>query len=820
MLVEKIFGPIQSRFQGGTTMFNKNQLKKSIEKYKESFIPLLWENEAFKWKAIKCFQDNWDVNASDFAETLAKSLAKSGKLLAATNTFPAKMIQNFAKAAPEEVRAMFIALYDESKDVVARIMEFKNKSEILLQKYGNGAGHHFQTENAISTYLWLRYPEKYYIYKFGEVKAIAEELDSKLTFKKGAYAENLRNFYALYDAMCEEIRKDDELLALVDSQLDDSCYPDKERRTLTVDVGFYISRYIHDAEEEKEDDLEGYWPSQEEYSLNLTKEDWKGFILEIEKAYHTSSMQMLKALMEQGGEASCKQLADIYGGTTSRYIGCAVNLGKRVKKYFDLPSCMDGDTERFFVFPFLGKRDTIDGASNYFYRIRPELQEALTEIDLSDVALYVKAEEQESESCNYWWLNANPKIWSFSEITVGEDQSYTLYNDRGNKRKIFQNFLDVKAGDKIICYESNPVKQVVALARISAEQDGEQIWFEKTETLATPIDYARLKVCRELENMEYFVNSMGSLFKLTKEEYDFIYDIIREENPVITKKNDEYTRDSFLGEVYMNPQYYDSLVTVLKNKKNIILQGAPGVGKTFAARRLAYSIMGEKDDSRVEFVQFHQSYSYEDFVMGYKPEGDGFELKRGIFYQFCEKAKAYPEKDYFFIIDEINRGNLSKIFGELLMLIERDWRGTSATLAYNGQPFFVSKNVYIIGMMNTADRSLAMIDYALRRRFSFFDIEPGFDSEGFCEYKNGFGNEIFSKLIAKVEELNRFIREDKSLGKGFCIGHSYFCNQKECTEEWMRSIVEYEILPMLREYWFDDEKTLNDWENKLRGVFQ
>lgn len=197
-----------------------------------------------------------------------------------------------------------------------------------------------------------------------------------------------------------------------------------------------------------------------------------------------------------------------------------------------------------------------------------------------------------------------------------------------------------------------------------------------------------------------------------------------------------------------------------------------------------------------------------------------FELKYGIFYRFCQKAENYPDKEYFFIIDEINRGNMSKIFGELLMLIERDYRGTEITLAYNEDSFTVPKNLYIIGMMNTADRSLAMIDYELRRRFSFFDIEPGFDSEGFMKYQEQLNNETFSLLVSKVQELNREIAFDKSLGKGFCIGHSYFCGQTECSDEWLHSIVDYDILPMLREYWFDDTGKLQHWENILQGVFQ
>lgn len=420
----------------------------------------------------------------------------------------------------------------------------------------------------------------------------------------------------------------------------------------------------------------------------------------------------------------------------------------------------------------------------------------------------------------YWWLNANPKIWSFSERAVGEKQSYTLLNENGNKRRVYQNFLDARAGDLIIGYESNPVKKIVALCKVTADPDGERMYFEKVESLVNPIRYETLKSYPELANMEYFLNPNGSLFKLTKAECDFIMDMIREENPVQSPlPKQSYGKEDFLSEVFLSKERYDSLVAVLKNKKNIILQGAPGVGKTFAATRLAYSIMGEKNDERVEFIQFHQNYSYEDFVMGYKPDGSEFILRDGVFYQFCTKAENQPDKAFFFIIDEINRGNISKIFGELLMLIEKDYRGKKIKLAYSEKPFSVPENVYIIGLMNTADRSLAMIDYALRRRFSFFEMEPGFDSEGFRNYLNGLGSSKLNSLVDKLKTLNNVIASDPSLGKGFCIGHSYLCGQTQVTNDRLRSIVEYDILPMLSEYWWDDVSKVQQWENTLKGVF-
>ncbi|MDD9147927.1 AAA family ATPase [Sporolactobacillus sp. CQH2019] len=421
----------------------------------------------------------------------------------------------------------------------------------------------------------------------------------------------------------------------------------------------------------------------------------------------------------------------------------------------------------------------------------------------------------------YWWLNAKPGIWSFSDVGIGEVQSYTLYNENGHKRRVFQNFLDAKAGDLVIGYESYPVKQVVALAKIIRENDGEKLYFEKIENVSVPIDYATLRACPELEHMEYFVNPQGSLFKLTEDEYDFIMDMIREANPAERKQAvAPFSKEDFLKEVYMSGDQYDTLISLLEHRQNLILQGAPGVGKTFAARRLAYAMMGEKDDSRIEFIQFHQSYSYEDFIMGYRPHEDGFELQKGIFYRFCQEAADRPGEEFFFIIDEINRGNISKIFGELLMLIEKGYRGTKATLAYSGLPFSVPKNLYLIGMMNTADRSLALIDYALRRRFSFFEMEPAFNSEGFQTYQQALNNDTFTTLIERIKELNKVIAADDSLGRGFCIGHSYFCGQKECTDAWMSEVVEYDLIPMLSEYWFDEPAKVKKWTHILRGVFR
>ena len=321
-----------------------------------------------------------------------------------------------------------------------------------------------------------------------------------------------------------------------------------------------------------------------------------------------------------------------------------------------------------------------------------------------------------------------------------------------------------------------------------------------------------LTICNECKN------------DLNKNKYDysnFIELSYKAFEPTVTEYS-PYTEKDFLHEAYITLEEYNTLKNLLKFKKNLIIQGAPGTGKTFIAKRLAYSIIGLKDPNRVHMIQFHQSYSYEDFIMGYKPKENGFELKNGTFYKFCKKAEQDNENDYFFIIDEINRGNLSKIFGEIFMLIEKDKRGSKnkIQLVYSDETFSIPENLYIIGLMNTSDRSLAMIDYALRRRFAFFNLKPGFNTKGFKKYQEKLNNTKFNKLINLINDLNEDIKQDNSLGEGFCIGHSYFSNlKKENLNTQLSYITEYEIIPLLNEYWFDEPNKVENWTNDLKSLW-
>jgi len=285
-----------------------------------------------------------------------------------------------------------------------------------------------------------------------------------------------------------------------------------------------------------------------------------------------------------------------------------------------------------------------------------------------------------------------------------------------------------------------------------------------------------------------------------------------------------YNMEDAYSEVFLKEDELQNILHLLEYKKNIILQGPPGTGKTFLAKRLAWLMMGAKDPNRVEMVQFHQSYSYEDFIRGYRPTKEHFELKDGIFMQMCKEAKSDPENPYFLIIDEINRGNLSKIFGELMMLIEKDKRGEDFTLKLpyrkneEESDFFIPKNIHLIGTMNTADRSLAMVDYALRRRFVFIDMMPNFGDK-FQQYlkEQGVEDHLIKTISGRLEELNSKIydKQDLGPGPGFQIGHSYFCHTNRGDEEWYKNIIQYEVIPLLKEYWFDKSSKVEEIKEQL-----
>lgn len=815
-------------------MIDARKLKPILAGYKRYF-PSHWNNEKYKWEAVKHFQTHWNIESENFGDMFKLATDKTYNLLASGYAYPRTMIVNFAKADDEAVRQMFRDLFDESHDLAQRVAAFQSAAEELRVKYDDGSWrNHFQNTNAISTYLWLMYPDKYYIYKYEIFRDVAAELSASYRPAHNSPMDSMTGGFAMYDEICAAIQQDEEISALLADALMDTCYPDPKMKTATIDVGFYLSRFYL-AESRAAQEAENWFPK--DYTPGLSVEDWEELLRDT-SVFTANALQIMKRLKHYGGQATCKQLSIKYGESYNFYNVGSSTLARRVAEKTNC-SVLVTDTENARWWPILytGRLSDPGDSGTYIWRLRPELSEALDRTDLSGVPLY---------------QDNSPAIWKISHGTAAtgiSDENKAIFERRkvavvhsstaakaGSKVTQGEYFMDaIKKGDYFyLCYG----KYIQLLGQFTGDgpvlnpelQDG---WYEWAYRVIAKTDNTQPYV----DTSKWWTpNNNSTCIRVDKSDEGLFEQLILKPyfNMTLTellggagtaseaaRSVPEYRKEDFLDAVYMTEERYDLLNALLRNKMNLILQGAPGVGKTFTAKRLAYAMMGERDDSRIELVQFHQNYSYEDFIMGYRPDGAGFKLTEGVFYRFCQTAANRPDKSFFFIIDEINRGNMSKVFGELLMLIEKDYRGTRATLAYSGMSFSVPENLYMIGMMNTADRSLAMIDYALRRRFGFFEIEPGFNSDGFVRYQSSFANETFNSLISQIKALNKEIAEDKSLGRGFRIGHSYFCGRKpgECTLDWMRSVVEFDVLPMLSEYWFDEPAKLQRWEKNLRGVF-
>ena len=694
-------------------------IQEVLANYKKAFSKY-WNDEKYKWVAVQHFQENWNIEAEDFAGMLSESISKADNLLQGGMYYARKMLCALAKQDPEKMRSLFRMLYDENLPLAERLQPFKTGCDELLEEFRQNtaepekAKYHYQDLRALCVYLSFRYPETYFLFKYRMYTGFRTLIGFKETSQeKNPEIRKYDNYIQMCRDVLEGIQADTELQQMqrerVNSESD--CYRDPKFHLLAQTIIYVGSRMsdetVHSEEATRgaavvDGDVETkrYWI----YSPGNGAEIW-------EECYQ-------KGLMAIGWDA----------------IG---NLAA--------------------------------------YNSKDEMKQAMKE-DFDPTVSYTMAAHA---------------TWQFvREMKPGD----VVFAKKGMHHVIGRGVVESD-------YRFDPSrKQYKNIRSVKWTHKGE--WPHPGQAV--------MKTLTDITPYTDYVAKLNALF-----ESDTMDDV---EEPVVDYP--AYDAEDYLEEVFMDEKSYETLVGLVRNKKNVILQGAPGVGKTFAAKRLAYSMMGEKDPNRVMMVQFHQSYSYEDFIMGFRPSEKGFELKHGAFYNFCKQAEIDSESEYFFIIDEINRGNLGKIFGELFMLIEMDKRGVELQLLYSDEKFSVPGNVYIIGMMNTADRSLAMLDYALRRRFAFFEMKPGFDTDGFRAYRMGLASEKFDRLINSIENLNSAIATDDSLGEGFCIGHSYFCNLKKVTDQALSGIVEYELIPLLKEYWFDEPTKVKDWANILRSAIK
>ena len=520
-----------------------------------------------------------------------------------------------------------------------------------------------------------------------------------------------------------------------------------------------------------------------------------------------------------------------------------LNLDKTNRSFLSIKLPADGISSKFYF-------DTLNKVSEQ-NKFLPDLSYKAYLAVKSDKS--IKEELPKPDENNYWLVGA---YWN------GDDQTQRFLDEgiwqNGYEDKYLEEVKSMKSGDKIAIKASatqknnlpfnnqgKTISKLIIKSRgtiITNRQDGQTIevewdsdfevknWFFYTERstiwrLNLTDDYTLIEYSRKLvdfiwndkqQNYEWFLKQWyGEQTNDTQEKIISRY---------------FYSIDDIINSgAFLDKKEIENILETIENKKNIIIQGSPGVGKTFLARKLAYALIEEKNDDYIEMVQFHQSYCYEDFVRGYRPSAEGtgkFELKDAVFYTFCKKAENDPDNKYVFIIDEINRGNISQIFGELLMLIEADKRNSkyAVPLMYSKETegrFFIPSNVFIIGLMNLADRSLALVDYALRRRFAFISLTPKYKNDIFHSWlkARNMEDELIDLISNRMSALNEEISKDNLLGPNFQIGHSYFCPNitdfSQLERGWYENIINSEIFPLIQEYWFDNSDRVNELRNRL-----
>ena len=811
-----------------------------IQAYKENFATVN-EQERYKWEAIAWYKDHWDIESPHFAEMIASAFSKAYNLLASGMYYPYRMLTEYAQADPEAVRSLFRMLHNEDLPLAERYIEFRKGFEHRLEQLNDEkAKQHYQDLRAIMVYLTFEYPEKYYLFKSRMFSAFKERVGySEPKQKNKSVVWKIESYSRMCDIILREVEADKELIQMHKERLDQNCYKDPALHLLTMDIIFYGSVYLEEKdfqEKAMEQKKNEYWPSLNEFDPGLTKDDWTKYLQEVEIPGHPSPMEMLKGLMELGGEATCKKLATVYGGTVSRYVGCTVNLGKRAKKYFNIPDSNIGDRERVYIIPFQGRDVKEDGATNYSYRIRPELLAALQELDLSAFNPYFNDEREDDGAVTDVGLNTilygppgtgktyHTVIYAVAiienrELAAVAQEEYAAVLERYNEYKV-QGRIEFTTFHQSYGYE-----EFIEGIRPAIVDEGDQADAGNIQYSIQPGVFK--KFCEKAERPMAVQTSTG--------------DMGIRENATIWKVSlwstgDNEVRSECLknGHIRIGWDQYGKDITdetdfsedggrVVLNAFMNKMQIGDIVLSCYSASTIdAIGVVAGEYEWHDEYDELKRLRKVKWLIKNIRENildingGTAMTLASvyrlsniaiSDVYKLIEKyhpAKLIPsnrKENYVFIIDEINRGNISKIFGELITLIEATKRvglpeGMKAVLPYSQKTFGVPKNVYIIGTMNTADRSIATIDTALRRRFLFKEMMPKPDVLAGVSVEDLSVSDMLARMNKRIAVL--YDREHT-------IGHAYFMPlQENPTIEALAEIFTNNIIPLLQEYFYED----------------
>lgn len=801
------------------------KLKAQIALYKADFARIK-EEETYKWEAIKCFQDRFDIEAKDFPAMLALALEKDGNLLSRMNFFAKRMIIALAEQDPEYTRTMFRQLFDETQPVLDRIKQFEEDAELL---YSNGLDRSkstYQDVKASSIYLFFKYPEKYFIYLSMKFERAALQVGYDNVPKHGSM-ERVQAYFDMANQIWEYVKTDAELMTLSKSRITPDCYEDPSGHVLAEDIIYFLNRQYKDSHPDVEEDADEYYPTMEEYNPGLSADQLEGLFSD-ENIVRRGSLDTLYYLHKLGGEGTCKQIANTYGNSPWHYNSNAIAVAKKVIEQTGCPVYTNSaNEEKYWPVLFVGKG--VSGNEGVFsWKLRESVQEAIKRMDdkgmFNDVTEYVEYPKNMilygppgtgktyhsviyavaivegrtfEEVCGENYVDVKQRYDTYTEegriafttfhqsygyeefiegirpVIDSQDSEGTSTMQYDIEAGVFKSFCEkalahASSGDKdVFGFNSNPSVWKVSLDGTGDNPIREECmdnghirigWDEYGQEITDETDFSN-KGGKSVLNA--FINKMRK-------------------GDIVLSCYSASTIDAIgvvAGEYEWHPEY-DRLKRVRK--------------VNWLAKGLQYDIVQANNGANMTLSTVYQLHLSVADVLRILDEVQTD--RKGI-------NNSNPDR-YVFIIDEINRGNISKVFGELITLIEDAKRigekeELLLMLPYSKQRFGVPSNVYIIGTMNTADRSIALMDTALRRRFKFIEMQP--DLDVLSDLDDVEGVDVPEMLRTMNERIEILVDREHT------IGHSYFFALRDKpTIEGLKEVFLNQIIPLLQEYFYDD----------------
>lgn len=790
-------------------------IRRVVSQYKESFAAWFPE-EAYKWRAVQCFQEHWNPERADFAEMLKESLAQAGNLLDTNYSFPCKMITFFAEKEPDTVRSMFQQLLAPGADIVEQIQRFKQSADTLLAKYQfkESMKQHYQGDRTICTYLFFTQPDRYFLYQYGKLKAFLAETGLQAACKMGD-SQNVLTYQEIANRVLSCVQQDSELLNLFETRragLGSSYYPDPAHHLLTDDIIYYGSQLY------KSD----YWPSLAEYDPEISAEQW--LELFVDRSVCTAeNLLILKTMQELGGEATCKQLSLQSGGTSAHYNSSMVQPARRVQEKTGCPLVQnENEDQKWWPILFVGRTALPGQPGTYSWKLRDELADALkllSQKEVNDPMPFAK-------NTILYGPPGTGKTYQTVNYAVAIIEGKSLEDVQAeNHEEVLKRYRQYRQDGRIeftTFHQSFGYEDFIEGIRPAFAEDTEEntgdISYEIADGIFKKFCATAQPPAVDPKQNPYGFSESPTIWKVSLGGTG--------ENPIrdYCMKNNciRIGWDDYGANVTDETDYRIGGKNVLGAFLNRMQVGDIVLSCYSAWSIDAIGVVTGEPEWHPEFDEYKRLRTVKWLVQGKNIGIEEFRLEKSLTLSTVYRLNtavetvievlgrhgfsgAAPVKGtkgpYVFIIDEINRGNISKIFGELITLIEPSKRlGQSeelqAKLPYSHEAFGIPDNVYLLGTMNTADRSIALLDTALRRRFSFVEMMPDSGVLDGVEVEGISISGLLTMLNRRIEVL--FDREHT-------LGHAFFtplCQSPSI--ETLGEIFRDKVVPLLQEYFYDD----------------